>query len=74
VVEFSIWQEVYRLLSYRIVVLLRPALLQADNVWPGVRSGDLVSDFCEALVAQLRYELEAPAIERQDSDLRWRLV
>ena len=63
-IELSIWQEVYRLLSYGIVVLLRPALLQADNVWPGVRSGDLIPDFCEALIAELRYELQAPAIER----------
>jgi hypothetical protein len=63
VVEFPIGQEVYCLLPDSIVVLLRPALLQSDNVWPGVRSCDLVGDFCESLTTELRDELETPAIE-----------
>jgi hypothetical protein len=66
VVELSIGQEVSSLLSYGVVVPLRPALLQSDNVWPGLRGGDLVRDFGEALVAEFGDELEAPAVEGED--------
>jgi hypothetical protein len=51
------------LLSYRTVILLRPALLQANNVWPRTRRGDLDSYLREALIAQFGDKLEAPAIE-----------
>lgn len=72
-VELAIGKKVTCLLSYDIVVLLRPALLQTDDVWPGVRSGDLVANLLEALIAQLCYKLQAPAIQRQYSDSRRRL-
>lgn len=55
-----------------MVVLLRPALLQADDIWLLTCGGDLNTDFCEALVAQLGDELEAPAVEGKKSNLgRW---
>jgi len=71
VVELAIGQYVLCLLPYGIVVLLRPALLESNNVWLRTGGGDLVSDFNKALVAQLGDELEAPAIERQDAYARW---
>jgi hypothetical protein len=74
VVELAIGEKVARLLSYDIVILLRPALLQTNNVWPGVRSGDLVANLLETLVAELRDELETPAIQREDPDVRRWLV
>jgi hypothetical protein len=51
------------LLANRMVILLRPALLQADNVWPWTRGGDLDSYLREALIAKFGDELETPAIE-----------
>lgn len=74
VVELAMGEDVPRLLPYGLVVLLRPALLQPDNVWLWLGRRDLVADFREALVAELRDELEAPAIERQDPQLRGRLA
>ena len=62
-IELAIRQYMLCLLPNRIVVLLRPALLQTDNVGSGVRSGDLVCDFREALVAECCYVFEAPAVE-----------
>jgi len=52
-VEFAIWQNVPRQLPDCIVILLRPALLQADyRRWRiGIR--DLGADFAEAFVASL---------------------
>jgi hypothetical protein len=55
-----------------MVVLLRPALLKAYNVWLRTGGGDLDSDFCKTLIAELGDELEAPAIERQDAYARRR--
>tara|TARA_R110002003_G_scaffold63_15_gene5930 strand:- start:41819 stop:42199 length:381 start_codon:yes stop_codon:yes gene_type:complete len=72
-VELPVRKEVPCLLAYYIIVLLRPALLQTNNVWSGVCGGDLVSNFFEALAAKLGYELEPPAIERQDSQIGGRL-
>jgi len=63
-IELAIRQYMLCLLPNRIVVLLRPALLESDNVWLRTGGGDLVSDFGKALIAQLGDELETPAIER----------
>lgn len=60
------------LVSYSIVVLPRPALLQTDNVRARVGCRDLNANFREALIAELGDELEAPAIEREDPQVRGR--
>lgn len=48
-------------------VLLSPAFLQADNLGRWRCGGDLAADFCEARVAVLGEEFEAPAVERDDA-------
>jgi hypothetical protein len=62
VVELSIRQEMFRLLPYDVIILLRPTFLQTDNVWSGVRGGDLVANFFQSLIAKFGDKLEAPAI------------
>jgi hypothetical protein len=71
-VELPIGQKMPGPFSYSIIIFLRPALLQAHNIRKRIRGSNLVSDFREALVAELGNELEAPTIQGQDAELRWR--
>jgi hypothetical protein len=48
----------------RVVVLLRPALLESYNVWLRTGGSDLISNLRKTLIAELGDELEAPAVER----------
>jgi hypothetical protein len=65
-VELSIRK--YRLGQFAngIVVLLCPALLEANNVWSRISGGDLAANLSQALIAEGSNVLEAPAIQRQD--------
>ena len=56
-------------LADRKVVFLGPAFLQAYDVGGRVESGDLAADFCEARIAVLGDEFQAPAVEGEDAEV-----
>lgn len=68
-VEFPVGQDVSRLPPDRAVVLLRPALLEADDLGRLVRDGELAAYLGQSLTAVLGEVFEAPAVEGEDADL-----
>lgn len=70
VVELAIGQDIRRGPTDGVVVVARPALLEADNVRRGVQEGQLAANLGEARRAQVGDEEEAPAVEREEADLR----
>lgn len=75
VIELPIGKYAFGEVADSCVVLLRPAFLQANDVWTGFCNSNLAANFSEALVAEGRNVLETPAVQRQDSyacGLLWR--
>jgi len=67
-VELAVGQDVPGAAADGAVVLLRPALLQPDDLGRVVGGRELVGDFRQSFVAVLGEELEAPAVEGEDAD------
>lgn len=70
VVKLAIGQDIRRSPADGLVVVARPALLETDNVRRGVQEGQLAANLGEARGAQVGDEEEAPAVEREEADLR----
>lgn len=70
IVELSIGQDIGRGPTDGAVVVPRPAFLETDNVRRGVQESQLAANLGEARRAQVGDDEEAPAVEREEADLR----
>lgn len=74
IVELAIGQDISGGLADGLVVVPRPALLKTDNVRRRVQEGQLAANLSETRCAQVGNDEEAPAVEREEADLRDRGV